>query len=148
MNVDGWTVRSEYVRCGKAGCRSCPHGPYWYGYRTRDGKTEKKYFGRSEPKKEESKKEERRRPDPERDRIERWNCIFDKRTANGPLAAEILGLPWPTGEGEVIAKYRFLALKHHPDRGGDARMFCWINSANEYLMSVFKIRREREERRR
>ncbi|MGH2721036.1 MAG: hypothetical protein ACRDJO_05475, partial [Actinomycetota bacterium] len=24
------TFRQELVRCGKPGCRTCPHGPYWY----------------------------------------------------------------------------------------------------------------------
>src|ERR1051325_465098 len=26
------TYRREEVRCGKANCTRCPHGPYWYAY--------------------------------------------------------------------------------------------------------------------
>ncbi len=33
----GVTYRQQYVRCGKAHCKTCPphgpgHGPYWYGF--------------------------------------------------------------------------------------------------------------------
>ncbi len=41
------TYRQEHVRCGKAGCRSCPHGPYWYAYWKQDGRTRKRYIGRT-----------------------------------------------------------------------------------------------------
>lgn len=43
------TYRQEMVRCGKSGCRSCPHGPYWYAYWKEDGRTRKRYIGRSLP---------------------------------------------------------------------------------------------------
>jgi hypothetical protein len=43
------TYRQEQVRCGKAGCRSCPHGPYWYAYWKEDGRTRKRYIGRTLP---------------------------------------------------------------------------------------------------
>src|SRR2546423_12833846 len=26
------TYRQERVRCGRANCTRCPHGPYWYAY--------------------------------------------------------------------------------------------------------------------
>jgi hypothetical protein len=34
---NGVTYRQQYVRCGKAHCKTCPphgpgHGPYWYGF--------------------------------------------------------------------------------------------------------------------
>src|SRR5688500_20401656 len=32
------TYRREEVRCGKANCTRCPHGPYWYAYWREDGK--------------------------------------------------------------------------------------------------------------
>lgn len=44
----GWTLRLEYVLCGKEGCNK-QHGPYWYGYRTVLGRTKKKYFGKKKP---------------------------------------------------------------------------------------------------
>lgn len=40
--------RYEVVKCGKAACKRCPHGPYWYRY-TRDskgGRLRKTYVGR------------------------------------------------------------------------------------------------------
>jgi hypothetical protein len=43
------TYRQEKVRCGKDGCNSCPHGPYWYAYWKEDGRTRKRYIGRHLP---------------------------------------------------------------------------------------------------
>jgi hypothetical protein len=39
-------LRERTVRCGKADCRSCPHGPYWYAFWTEDGRRRSKYIGR------------------------------------------------------------------------------------------------------
>ena len=39
------TYRREEVRCGKPGCKSCPHGPYWYAYWREDGKLRSRYIG-------------------------------------------------------------------------------------------------------
>ena len=43
------TYRLESVRCGKEGCKSCPHGPYWYAYYREDGKLRSRYIGRELP---------------------------------------------------------------------------------------------------
>lgn len=43
------TYRLESVRCGKPGCRSCPHGPYWYAYYRDGGKLRSRYIGRELP---------------------------------------------------------------------------------------------------
>lgn len=43
------TYRLESVRCGKAACRSCPHGPYWYAYWREDGKLRSRYVGKQRP---------------------------------------------------------------------------------------------------
>ena len=43
------TYRQEHVWCGKQGCSTCPHGPYWYGYWKEDGRTRKLYIGRHLP---------------------------------------------------------------------------------------------------
>lgn len=43
------SYRQEQVRCGKAGCSACPHGPYWYAYWKEDGRTRKQYIGRHLP---------------------------------------------------------------------------------------------------
>ncbi len=39
------TYRREEVRCGKATCTRCPHGPYWYAYWREDGKLRSRYLG-------------------------------------------------------------------------------------------------------
>ena len=41
--------RQEHVRCGKATCSTCPHGPYWYAYWKEEGRTRKRYIGRQLP---------------------------------------------------------------------------------------------------
>lgn len=39
-------LRQQQVRCGKAGCTKCPHGPYWYAYWTEGGRRKSRYVGR------------------------------------------------------------------------------------------------------
>jgi len=39
-------LRQRAVKCGKAGCTSCPHGPYWYAYWSERGRRRTKYIGR------------------------------------------------------------------------------------------------------
>lgn len=41
--------RQETVRCGKKNCRTCPHGPYWYGYQRTKGKMVSFYVGKELP---------------------------------------------------------------------------------------------------
>jgi len=41
-----FSLRHQMVRCGKAGCTKCPHGPYWYAYWTEDGRRKSRYVGR------------------------------------------------------------------------------------------------------
>ena len=43
------TFRQQSVKCGKAGCTACPHGPYWYAYWREDGKTRSRYIGKQLP---------------------------------------------------------------------------------------------------
>ena len=43
---EGASFRKEYVRCGKPGCKSCPHGPYWYAYYREGGRLKSRYIGR------------------------------------------------------------------------------------------------------
>lgn len=45
------TLRYETVRCGKANCTRCPHGPYWYAYWKENGRTRSRYIGRVLPEK-------------------------------------------------------------------------------------------------
>lgn len=43
------TYRLESVRCGKPGCKTCPHGPYWYAYYREGSKLRSRYIGRDLP---------------------------------------------------------------------------------------------------
>lgn len=43
------TYRLEGVRCGKAGCTRCPHGPYWYAYWRERGRLRSRYIGKTLP---------------------------------------------------------------------------------------------------
>jgi len=43
------TFRQQTVRCGKKGCTSCPHGPYWYAYWREDGRMRSRYVGKELP---------------------------------------------------------------------------------------------------
>jgi hypothetical protein len=43
------TFRQERVRCGREGCRSCPHGPYWYAYWRESGRLRSRYIGKRLP---------------------------------------------------------------------------------------------------
>jgi hypothetical protein len=43
------TFRQEMVKCGKAGCTTCPHGPYWYAYWREGGRTRSRYVGKNLP---------------------------------------------------------------------------------------------------
>lgn len=47
--LHGVTYRLETVRCGKPGCTSCPHGPYWYTYYRDAGRLRSRYIGRDLP---------------------------------------------------------------------------------------------------
>ena len=47
------TYRQQYTRCGKERCRKCKegvgHGPYWYAYWSKNGRTVSKYIGIQPP---------------------------------------------------------------------------------------------------
>lgn len=59
------TYELEWVNCGKGACRSCPHGPYWYAYRTERGKRIRRYIGRVLPPEDQAKVQ----------RIRRWKKL-------------------------------------------------------------------------
>ena len=40
------TYRQERVRCGRTGCSTCPHGPYWYAYWREAGRVRSRYIGK------------------------------------------------------------------------------------------------------
>jgi hypothetical protein len=41
-------LRKQMVKCGKASCTRCPHGPYWYAYWREDGTRRSRYLGKLE----------------------------------------------------------------------------------------------------
>jgi hypothetical protein len=64
------TFRYETVRCGKANCTRCPHGPYWYAYWKENGRTRSRYVGRVLPDKAREVYEAKQRAKIERKRNE------------------------------------------------------------------------------
>jgi hypothetical protein len=61
------TLRYETVRCGKANCTRCPHGPYWYAYWKEDGRTRSRYVGRTLPQRVRDVYEQKQRAKHEKD---------------------------------------------------------------------------------
>ncbi|MFT7878775.1 MAG: J domain-containing protein [Sulfurimonas sp.] len=53
-------------------------------------------------------------------------------------ALEILGLPKLITKADIKKQYRFLAQKHHPDKGGDASRMEEINYAYKLLMKYIE----------
>ena len=41
------SYRQQQVRCGKAGCTRCPHGPYLYAYWREGSKVRSRYIGKT-----------------------------------------------------------------------------------------------------
>ena len=39
-------LQPRLVRCGKANCTRCPHGPYWYAYWMEGGRRHSRYVGK------------------------------------------------------------------------------------------------------
>lgn len=40
------SLRRQWVKCGKANCTTCPHGPYWYAYWREEGRRRSRYIGK------------------------------------------------------------------------------------------------------
>ena len=51
----------------------------------------------------------------------------------------ILGVSEDAKPAAIKKAYRKLAMKHHPDKGGDEKQFKQINEANEILTSKEKL---------
>jgi hypothetical protein len=43
------TYALRMVRCGKAECHACPHGPYWYRWVKKGSRVRWKYVGKTLP---------------------------------------------------------------------------------------------------
>lgn len=53
---------------------------------------------------------------------------------------EVLGVPQTATIDEIKKQYKRMAIKHHPDKGGDAETFKEINAAHEVLSDPEKRR--------
>ncbi len=51
-------------------------------------------------------------------------------------ALAVLGLHDPVNTEEIKQRYRELAMRHHPDRGGDAQLFVQIQQAMALLKNI------------
>ena len=115
-----YTYRCEYVRCNKADCGTCPHGPYWYGY-YRDGKrVKKRYFGLSDPRREGST-------------YDPMDAVFSRATCTHELCCRILGVPYNATAAMAESAYFKAIAANHPDRGGDAKWSAQLNAAWTWL---------------
>jgi hypothetical protein len=133
--AEKWSYRCQYIRCGKLNCRSCPHGPYWYGFRSEKGRTRSKYFGKNDPR---HKKSVSKNNDGKTHKKEHpYDKILSSATANAGLAGEILGVFMVKDRVLVQKRYRELVLANHPDRGGDHDTFVRINAAWSYLCTLY-----------
>lgn len=122
------TYRCEWVKCGKARCKSCPHGPYWYAYHRDGKKTKKRYVGKERDDLRPAGEPERA-PDP-------WDAILNGATATAALAWQILDME-PTGSRESLTRqYRRLILLRHPDRGGSDRVAAQTQAAYRCLLRL------------
>lgn len=125
------TWQREYVRCGKRRCKTCPHGPYWYGYWKENGRTKSKYGGKVHPVSGERADAPTEKEDPR-------EKIFNKDTASRKLALRIMGLSDQVSEANIKARYKVLVKELHPDRGGHTKEMQYVVAAFSYLKAFFK----------
>lgn len=136
---EGWTLELEYIRCGKAQCKSCPHGPYWYGYRSAQGRTSKRYYGKKDPRTTAGGTFDAPKKDDPNFLPRGWERIFEKKTADAQLARAILGIGQAVlTRATLESAFKNQCLAWHPDRGGCARRMSAINCAYSYLKSLLK----------
>jgi len=124
-----WTYRLRYVRCGKPNCKcgyGQEHGPYWYGYEHRGDRVYSRYFGKRPTSTFDYVAEGPAEPNGN----ERW--AFTGRMTYS-TALRIFGLTQRPNHDTLVARYRILALEHHPDRGGTTEIMAAINVAYAYL---------------
>lgn len=126
----GWTYQLEYIRCGRH-CRKCPHGPYWYRYQKKDGRTKKEYVGRYLPFRSlEMPDQNGKEPDKRFD-------ILCRSTASVPLACLILGIEEGISYKNARRVWTSLVMIHHPDRGGNVEEWVLIAAAWSYLRDAW-----------
>jgi hypothetical protein len=127
------SYQCKWIRCGKAACKSCPHGPYWYRFWRDGSSTRCEYIGKELPRDAESGGESATNAGDMRKTSSPFEAMLNQRTASIALAYEILGVGASTAWAAIKDKYKRLMMQHHPDRGGSIRMSIYINAAFEYL---------------
>jgi hypothetical protein len=132
------SFQQEYVRCGKRNCRSCPHGPYWYEYWRGPRGTQKKYWGKRDPRVTQDAPPPPEPPGPPPATTPpHWDDITDRRTATIPLAREITGF---SGHAvvDLDAHFRRRSQTEHPDHGGDPHAYALLTCAWSYLRAALR----------
>lgn len=122
------TYRTEWVKCGKATCKRCPHGPYVYAYQRINGRLRKRYVGKPF-----SSKSDHATTGESMDRREE---MLHKNKRSLALAESILMLPKTYTEEEAKKAARKAYLRHHPDRGGALMEFKLANAAWQYIQQI------------
>ncbi len=77
---------------------------------------------------------------------EQWQTDFGHlEPLHMPLdqACQMLGVPANYSREDVVKAFRRLALKHHPDHGGDAGAFQKLTEARNLLLSLIGMKAER-----
>lgn len=129
------TFRLQYIRCGKRSCKTCPHGPYWYAFRTVEGKTRSRYCGKRDPREPIGAGSAINR---EASRADPWEAILSRRTACLDLACEILGVNAWDSQDQVEQAFRSRSRVHHPDRGGDERLMICLEGAFSFVVQFHR----------
>lgn len=136
------TYRLERTCCGKAACRSCggfayTHGPYWYAYWPGGvgGKLKSRYIGKRPPAEVLAEEKAQAETDARAER-ERARASARPRDLGGDDWAAC-GTDRSASWVEAQASFRRLALRLHPDRGGDLRQMQDLNAAWDRLRSFY-----------
>lgn len=110
-------LRQQYVTCGKRRCRcmrgGAAHGPYWYEFTWRGGRTRSRYVGKDLPKGRGSRKETPRE----------WVKFADE------VDADTIGVGQHCTFAEAKAAYKRRIFEVHPDKGGTDKKAAEVNGA-------------------
>jgi hypothetical protein len=121
------SYQCKWIRCGKKRCRTCPHGPYWYGFWREGEKVKCCYYGRKDPRPETPGAETGRgSPD--------WmESILDLKSATMEVACRILGVAVNSTYRTAFTAFVRLTKANHPDLGGTSEDQAYINAAWSYF---------------
>lgn len=134
IDAEEWTLEAQWVRCGKHRCKTCPHGPYWYGFQHKGGKMKSKYLGRLAPWEREGFLS---RADAERLRMTMRPLALDEQIARQILSVS----PRAAEHGCYLAAVALLlAIDERGSKGGSADRIR-IRAAFNWLRTVHRWKR-------